>query len=274
MIKILLDSASDCRQDKERYAAIVPMTVTIDGTEYEDGVTLESEEFYRLLTQSKEFPKTAQPSPEQFLRIFEEAKEKGDEVIYFAVSSALSGTFQSATIAKNMVDYDKIHIIDSLTITHGIRMLGEHALKLAEEGKSAAEIVSICQELKHRVKIFAGLDTLEFLQKGGRLSKASAVVGELAKIKPVVSVSPEGTVAVVSKTMGKVRAIQQIVKQLTLLPPDESFPIWSLYTTGQENTALLEKNLSDYAISQRLQVGPTIGAHVGPGVYGVVYITK
>ncbi len=276
MIKIMLDSASDCRKDKERFAAVVPITVSMDGQEFLDGINLDSDEFYRLLTQTTEFPKTAQPSPEQFCQVFQECKEKGDELIYFALSSALSGTLQSATIAKSMVDYDKIHLIDSLTVTHGIRVLAEYALSLIAEGKNAEEIVRACEALKSRVTIFAGLDTLEFLHRGGRLSKASATVGELARIKPVVTVSPQGTVSAIGKALGKAGAMQQIVKQLAACPPDENFPLYSLYSFGEENTEKLESILTakGYTLAERLQVGASIGAHVGPGVYGVLYIAQ
>lgn len=276
MIKIMVDSAADCRKNKELYHAVIPITVTIDGKDYLDGVDLDCDTFYSLLTQSEGFPKTAQPSPQQFAEVFQKAKDDGDEVIYFALSSALSGTFQSATIAKTMLEYDKIYLIDTKTATHGINMLAGYAAKLAEQGLSAPEIVQICEDLKGRVKIFAGVDTLEYLHRGGRLSKASATVGELARIKPVITVTPEGAVSAIGKSLGKAGAMQQIIKQIAACEPDENFPICSLFTYGEENCQQLEKNLTakGYTVADRLQVGASIGAHVGPGVYGVLYIAK
>ena len=207
MIKIIVDSASDCRNNKELYHAFVPITVTIDEREYTDGVDLDADSFYKLLTEAKDFPKTAQPSPQQFLEIFVKAKEQGDQVIYFAVSAALSGTYQSATIAKEMAEYDCIHMIDSKTASHGTNYLAGYAAHLAKNGHPASEIVSICEKLSDRIKIFAGVDTLEYLYRGGRLSKTSFAVGELAKVKPVITITDEGIVGVAGKSLGKAGAI-------------------------------------------------------------------
>ncbi len=276
MIKIIVDSASDSKNNKDLYFATVPVTVTVDEKEYLDGVELDADSFYELLTTAKEFPKTAQPSPQQFLEVFQDAKEKGDDIIYFAVSSAASGTFQSATIAKNMAEYDKIHIIDTKTVSHGINYLAGYAAHLAKNGHSVSEILENCENLKDRIKIFAGLDTLEYLHRGGRLSKTSLTLGEFARIKPVVTITDEGTVALSGKSLGKAGAMQQILKQLTLCPPDNRFPIYSLYTYGTDNCQKLEQMLAakDYPIKDRLQVGASIGAHVGPGVYGILYISQ
>ncbi|MBQ2696995.1 MAG: DegV family protein [Clostridia bacterium] len=276
MIKILVDSASDCRNNASLYDGVIPITVTIDETSYLDGVNLDADTFYKLLTESNSFPQTAQPSPQQFADIFSQAKENGDEVIYFALSSALSGTCQSATIAKDLVNYEKIYIIDTKTATHGINLLAGYAATLTKQGKTAEEIVRICENLKGRVKILAAVDTLEFLHRGGRLSKTAATVGELTKIKPIITVTREGTVSVTGKALGKAAARQQVLKQLAALSPDEAFPIYSLYTYGEENCILFEKALTEkgYPLSGRLQVGASIGAHVGPGVYGVLFVSR
>lgn len=276
MIKILVDSASDCRNNVSLYCGCVPINVSIGGKNYADGVGLESDRFYELLMETKEFPKTSQPSPQDFMSHFEQAKTDGEELIYFALSSALSGTYQSALIAKDMVEYDGIYIIDSKTATHGINLLAGYGAKLAERGMAAEEIVRKCETLKHRIKIVAGVDTLEYLQRGGRLSKTSAAVGELARIKPIITVTLEGKVANAGKGMGRASAMQLIVKQLAGCEPDEQFPVYSLYTYGEENCEQLEKALEakGYSVADRLQVGASIGAHVGPGVYGILFVTK
>lgn len=276
MVHIIVDSASDSRKNAELYYATVPVTVTIDETEYTDGVNLDADGFYKLLTTAKDFPKTAQPSPQQFLEIFEKAKEHGDEVICFAISSALSGTYQSAIIAKEMAEYEGIHIFDSKTASHGINYMAGYAAHLAKNGHPASEILGICEKLSDRIKIFAGVDTLEYLYRGGRLSKTSFAVGELAKVKPVITITDEGTVAVAGKSLGKVGAMQQIIKQLALCPPDNHFPMYSLYTYGTDNCLQMEQLLAakGYTVKDRLQVGASIGAHVGPGVYGILYISQ
>ncbi|MBR7164332.1 MAG: DegV family protein [Clostridia bacterium] len=276
MIKILVDSASDCRKNRELFDGVIPITVTIDENDYLDGIDLDADTFYRLLTKRRNFPKTSQPSPEQFAAFFEQAKKDRDEVIYLALSSALSGTCQSAVIAKDMTEYDKVYIIDTKSATHGINFLAGFAAKLAKQGISATEIVTKCEELKGRIKIFAGVDTLEYLHRGGRLSKTVAAVGELARIKPIITITKEGAVSIVAKSLGKAGAIQQIFKQINLCRPDPAFPIYTLYTFGEENCAQLESTLSKkgYHAAGRLQVGGTIGAHVGPGVYGILFVAQ
>lgn len=276
MIKIMVDSASDCRDRIALYDIFVPITIHLDGKEYHDGMDLDSNGFYSLLTSTGEFPKTSQPSPDDFLRCFLEAKQQGHEILYFALSSALSGTYQSACIAKEMADYDGIYIIDTRAATH---MIGYHALlarKLIEQGLSAAEIAVKCQQLKNKIKVFAGLDTLEYLYKGGRLSRTTAAVGEIAGIKPIVTVTEEGTVNAGSKVIGLSRAIQTIAAKVSTFDIDESFPTFTLYTCGTENAQKLEAKLSaaGHPIADRLQVGATIGAHIGPGAYGVLFVTK
>ena len=181
MIRILLDSSADfsAEEVKTRNMELVPINITMNGTNYHDGVDITKDEFYDLLVSSEEFPMTAQPSPQDFLDIFEDAKEKGDQLIYLSLSSALSGTFQSATLAKNMAEYDEIYLVDTLSATRAIRLMAEYACKLREEGKDAATIAAELEEFKSRVVILAAVDTLEYLQKGGRLSKAAAAVRRL-----------------------------------------------------------------------------------------------
>ena len=199
-----------------------------------------------------------------------------DRLICILLSSALSGTCQSAALAKSIVDYDKIHIVDSLTATHMIRVLADYAKKLSEEGMSAEKIVEALEDLKPRVQVFAALDTLEYLYKGGRLSKTSAVIGEVARVKPLIHVSTEGKVVVVAKCLGKNKAITALLKLLKERKLDENFPIYSVYTYGQENVEALEARMEEEGckVQGRQQIGATIGTHIGPGVFGAVFVEK
>lgn len=274
MIKIMLDSSSDCFTEKI-YDYFVPITVSINDKEYKDGVDLNADTFYSLLQSSKETPRTSQPSPEVFLKYFEEVKQNGDEVIYFALSSNLSGTYQSALIAKEMVEYDGIYIVDTKNVSHMIGLLCKYAKDLINKGITASKIVEKCEEVKGRIRVYAGVDTLEYLQKGGRIGKASAMVGSIANIKPLITVT-DGQVEGAAKALGFVRAVQTIVEKVKGHKIDNNFPIYSLYTLGEENCIKLEEKLisKGYKISKRAQVGATIGAHVGPGVYGVCFVEK
>ena len=276
MIRLILDSASDCAAYPELFHEIVPLTVHIGGKDYCDGVDLTADRFYELLTAGGEFPKTSQPSPERFFKAFRKAKLAGDAVLCITISSALSGTYQSAVIAREMVDYEDIHIVDACMVSHLIGYLAAYARRRIADGADAATIAQECEALKGRIRVFAGLDTLEYLQKGGRLGKASAAVGQLAGIKPIVTFTPEGAVAVGAKVIGVPRAVSTIVSKVQSARLDEAFPIFTLYTSGTENLELLERKLRDagFESAGRRQVGPTIGAHVGPNVYGVVYVVK
>lgn len=276
MIKIMVDSSADCRPEDGIFDICIPLTVTVAGKEYRAGVDLRADEFYTLLTTTGEFPQTSQPSPEAFAEEFEKIKADGDEVICFTLSSALSGTYQSAMIAKTMTDYDGIYILDTMCVTHMIGVLAKYARELIDQGLSAPQIVQACEILRSKIKVFAGLDTLEYLYKGGRLSRTSAAVGEIAGIKPIITVTEEGTVNAGNKAIGVPRAIQAIVNKVKDSRVDPHFPIYTLYTYGTENLENLEKKLAScgYETAGRLQVGPTIGAHAGPGVYGVMFVTE
>lgn len=165
MIRILVDSSSDYTVEEvnAKNIELVPISITVGDKTYVDGYDLGRDEFYELLQSSNDFPHTSQPSPQSFYDIFKDVREKGDELICILLSSALSGTYQSAVLAKNMSEYDSIYLIDSLSATYTIKVMADYACKLREEGRTAAEIVQEMEALKSRVKVLAALDTLEFL---------------------------------------------------------------------------------------------------------------
>lgn len=278
MIRIIVDSSSDYTLEelKEKNMQQVSLTINIGDKSYKGGVDITPDEFYEMLIDGAEFPKTSQPSPQDFLEIFDDAKEKGDSVICILLSSGLSGTFQSATIAKSMADYDEIYLVDSLAATHLIRVMADYACKLRDEGKSVSEIVEAVRELQPRVKVIAGVDTLEFLYKGGRLSKASAVIGGLANLKPIITIMEDGTLSVIGKCIGRNKAISFITSAMEEKKLDPDFPVYSVYAYGSENTEKLEQKLEAMGIQceARLQLGTTIGAHIGPGAFAVIYVEK
>ena len=278
MIRIIVDSSADYTQEelKEKNIQEVSVQINIGDKSYRSGIDIQADELYELLIAGSEFPKTSQPSPQDYYDVFEEAKEKGDSVICITISSSLSGTYQSATLAKSMVDYDDIYLIDSLAATHLVRVMTDYACQLRNEGMNAIDIVKAVQELQPRVKVLAGVDTLEFLYKGGRLNKATAVIGEIANLKPIITVTEEGTLSVIGKCIGRNKAISYIVKAMEEKELDSNFPVYSLYAYGEENTEKLEQKLETIGVhcDKRLQLGPSIGTHVGPGAFAVVYVEK
>ena len=278
MIRLLVDSSSDYTMEevKEKQLHYVPLTITLNEKSYKDGVELKPDDFYEMLMSGKDFPKTSQPSPQDFLDIFKDAKEKGDEIICILLSSSLSGTCQSATLAKSIVDYDVIYIIDSLTATIMIKLLTDYAYELIAKGIPAADIAQTLDALKSKVKVVAALDTLEYLYRGGRLNRATATIGELANLKPIIHVTEDGNVGVPGKCIGRNKALMFLLKTLAGKNINKDFPLYTVYAYGTENCEKLEDKLvaEGYELSGRCQIGSTIGAHVGPGAFGVIYVEK
>lgn len=278
MIRLLVDTSSDYLKEEleNKNIECVPLTITINEQVYIEGVNLERDEFYHILTTENTFPKTSQPTPHAFLEIFEDVKAKNEEMICVLLSSTLSGTYQSASLAKQMVDYDKIHLIDSKTATACTRILVDHACRLRENNKTCDEIIEELESLKSRVKIYGVLDTLEYLYRGGRLNKTTAAIGEIAKVKPMITINKEGNISVVGKCIGKTRALNFALKQVENAQIDTSFPIFTLYSSGIENCEAFETKLikNGNTITQRLQLGATLGTHIGPEAFAIAFVEK
>ena len=276
MIHILVDSTSDFTNEqlKQNNLSYIPMHINWNDNEYIDKVTLQTGEFYDLLEESETFPKTSQPSPQSFVDIFEKIKEDKDEMICILLSSALSGTYQSACLAKQIVGYDSIYIVDSKSATAGIRLLVEEAQKMIGEGYNVVDIVDRIEEMKSRIRIYASVDTLEYLKRGGRISKAVASIGEIAKVKPLISLNEAGEIEAISKSIGFKKVIQKISE--FALDADPSYPLYSLFTKGNKNLNKLEEKITENQIhiSDRVQVGPTIGCHIGPEAFGIVFVAR
>lgn len=277
-IEIVTDSGADLEpEDYDNYRiGLVPLGLSLDGRVYSANQSFNRRDFYRLLAATKVFPKTSQPAPAEFDRLFAEEKNKGNEVIYIALSSSLSGTYQTANVVKAMGEYDHVHIVDSKTVSLCQKLMVLYAAQLRDLGKNTEEIVAALEEIRGRLRIFAGLDTLEYLRRGGRLGRTEAGLGNLARIKPVVSVDADGNVRLVSKCIGKGRAMKEIAGLLEEEPADQEFPIYSLYTGSTENTMELLTKLKECDIPPKHMfcVGPVIGAHVGPGAYGIAYVKR
>lgn len=279
MIKIMTDSTSDIDLEyaKKLNIEVVPLKVIFGQKEYKDRVDLQPEQFYDLLASSNSLPSTSQPSPQDYLDIYEKIKENKDTLIVITLSSVLSGTYQSACIAKDLVDYENIYIIDSLNATQGLRLIVEKAVQLRNNGLSAQEIVNVIEEYKTRVHIYAYVDTLEYFYKGGRLSKTSATVGTMLKLKPIVGLK-NGTLDVFAKARGALKAttkVIDVIKEHGEIDLDE--PISIGYTGDTSGLDKFENTLrEEFGFDEVLHgyVGPVIGTHAGPGARLIAYVTK
>lgn len=269
-IRFLIDSTSDITPEEAaaRGISLVPMEVSFGDVSYRDNLDIGHEEFYEKLVTAKNLPTTSQPAPADFLPFFEEAKEQGDTLICLLISSALSGTMQSALLAKDICEYERIYIVDSWEATVGLRILVDLSLLLRDEGKNAEEIVAELEAAKKRIRLFALVDTLEYLHKGGRLSAATAVVGAILKVKPLITIQ-EGKLAVLGKGRGVKDAIRMLLTMAgSELPKDPRLPVYYGYTRDRDLCEQLKAAVEDKYHSEDAplySVGAVIGTHVGPG---------
>lgn len=280
-IILMTDSAADYTQKElsEKNIVCVPLNVHIKDETYQAGVTIDPDTFYNKIAEEKCFAKTSQPSPEAFIQHFQAAKDNSDTVIYIAISSVLSGTMQCAQIAKEMVGYENIHIIDSLLVSPAQRLLVDYAKELIDSGLPIDEIIKKVEDHRYRVTAFAVVDTLEYLHKGGRLTYAEAAIGEFMKIKPLVIITAKDAFKAFGKTMGMSRAYKALLKKIETMPPDETKPIIMLYSKDPTNCMEFKERLSnehpEYKIEDfYVNLGCTVGVHTGPGVVGLAYTLK
>jgi len=277
-VRIVVDSSADLRSDIRQRLSVVPLTILFGDAEYIDGVTIGHKEFYEKLVESDVLPTTSQASPHAFAQAFEAAKQAGEEVVCITISAVLSGTFQSAAIAAQ--DYDNVHVVDSYSVAIGSGILAEYALQLADKGLSAAEIAEELRHARKRVHVIAMLDTLEYLRRGGRISKTAAFAGSLLSIKPVVNVR-DGAINILGKARGSKQGNNLLVREIENAGGvDFNMPVLLGYTGMSD--ALLKKYISDSSalwqdhISslQTTIVGSVIGTHAGPNAIAVAFFAK
>ena len=280
MVRIITDSAADFEPAELEKLNItcIPLSVRFGDEEYQENINLSKARFYELLLFSSELPKTSQASPQILLDHFEDAKEAGDEAVYITISSGISGTYQTACMTRDMSEYDGAYVLDSRNATGGQRQLVEYACKLRDQGCSADEIVEKVGALRDRIVLYACIDTLEYLYKGGRISQTAYTLGSLAQIKPIIRVDEQGGIAVPSKAMGMRKGMDLLCKRVQAQIPDPEFPLYVMFTNNRAVAESLAAKLRPlgYEIpdSHIIGVGAAIGAHVGPDACGVVYIEK
>lgn len=274
---ILIDSTADIPLIRAQAMGltVVPLTVHFGEQEYKDGIDLTTSEFFAKLQNCEELPKTSQAPVQAFLDAFGNVDES-QEILVLLISQKLSGTYQSAYIAKQTLGRANIHLVDTGSGSFGSMLLIEEAVRLREKGVSASQAAQILHALKERLYIFAAVDTLKYLHKGGRLPSTIAIVGGLLKIKPVLGVH-DGEIHMAGKVRGNASAYQKIVEIVQEYGIDRNYrPIIGSAqcpTNAAQFTKAVEQGLglTDWGTCE---IGVVIGTHTGPGCVGIAFIAK
>ncbi|NLZ75528.1 MAG: DegV family protein [Erysipelotrichia bacterium] len=277
-IRVIVDSTADITVEYKKRVNFVPLTIHFGEEEYTDGIDIDHTTFYQKLVETAVLPSTSQPNPEAFANEFEKAKKLNEACIVLTLSSKLSGTYQSAIIAAR--DYENVYVIDTETAAIGAGILTELAFRYIDQGLDIKEVVEKIEVEKKKIVIVALVDTLEYLHKGGRLSKSVTVAGAILNIKPVLSVI-SGDIEAVGKAMGSKRGNNMLMQQIEKVGGiDFSKPVLLGYT-GLSDALLLKYIEDSRAIwendlekPRHVTIGSVIGTHAGPGAIAVAFFKK
>lgn len=277
-VKLITDSGCDLSEKEAKALGVilVPMTIHFEDGEYRSGIDLSTEEFFDKLALVKELPTTSQPTPAAFEAEYEKIRQNGDQAVVVCISSALSGTYQSAMIAAE--EYrDCVYVVDTKNVTIGQRLLLQHAMELAHKGLTAEQIAQALEAEKARVCVFGAVDTLTYLIKGGRLSKAAGLAGTVLGIRPVLTIQ-DGALVVLGKARGSKAANAMVSKQAEEQGIDFSMPGLIGYTGKDPSIAESYLSTCENPWAGRkmpvVAIGSTIGTHTGPGLLGVAFFKK
>jgi len=279
MVRIITDSSADLepKEYEKLNITCIPLTVFFGDDEYQENVNLSKDRFYELLA-GGDFPKTAQPSPQILLDLFEDAKRAGDEAIYICISSAISGTYQTACATRELAECDDCYVFDSKNATGGLRLILEHAVRLRDQGKNAREIMDGIRAMQDKIVLYACMDTLEYLYRGGRISQTVYKLGTLAQVKPIIRVTEEGAIEVPAKAMGMRKGMDMLCKKVEAQKPSTEHNFYAMYTGQRANGVLLAEKFRamgyDIPDEKIINVGAAIGSHVGPNACGMVYVAE
>lgn len=276
-LKLVVDSSIGFSQ-KEALAkglSFIPLSVTIGDKTFSEGIDITPDEFYRFLDQGF-LPKTSQPSPQLYIDAFNEATKNGDNALLLSISSKVSGSFQAANLARSMCDHpERIFLFDTLSFFGGIQILLSEAEARADE--PIEELLAYLEDLKTRIRVYAGMDTLTYVYKGGRLSKFHLALGIFLHAK-AIGMLDEGSVVLAGKAIGTKNAMKFVVDKTKENEIDFSYPCFLLYSSDRP---IMDRFASEYfypAYPEKkdlpvIQIDPLIGSHIGPLVYGVFYVS-
>lgn len=284
-IGILTDSTCDLNQEiLDKYEIeVIPLSVHFGEEEFQDGVEIKADSFFEKLDHYKELPHTSRPAPALFMEKYQKMLEKYDKLLSIHISAELSGTYESAKLAAREIDSDKIKVLDSSTISLGLGMLTVLAAKLIKNNKKMTEIIKTLNQAKKKLHLYFTVKDLTYMEKGGRIGKASSFLGSVFSINPVISISTEtGKVKPIAKVRGQQRAQDKIIELVREKLKNEK-NAWIGFAHGNrkedlEDTKIklikelkAEKNINLNIYDSRISA--TLGCHVGPTVYAVIVLS-
>lgn len=278
MIRIITDSTSDISMEKAKALNIdvVALTVSFGENSYKSGIDISNAEFYKKLVSSNELPKTAQVNPYEFEEVYKKYLDAGDEIISIHISKDLSGTYQSAVIAKETLDSDKITVIDSLNVSSALGLLVILAAQMRDNGASAKEIVDAVNNYIPRLRLFIVLDTLDYLKKGGRISPTVAFIGGVLNLHPIVTLV-NGKIEIADKAKGKKSAIKWLREKMSTLKQEDGLPMLVGHADAESRGEALKEALEEDGvknIQDNVCMGSVVGTYSGPDGIGVFYVSK
>lgn len=273
-ISVVTDSTSDISSETaaDEDIVVVPLSVLMGGRSYLDGIDVTPSQFYPMLAASTELPKTSQVTPERFISTYEPLLESGNSVVSVHISGGLSSTVESARAAASSLDPSRIKVVDSRSISYGIGFLALEARRAAREGLCLEAIAERLDQVRKRIEVFFTLDTLEYLHKGGRIGKVTALLGGLLNIKPVIRVE-DGIYVPAGKVRTRKQALESLIQHVKERVGDRPVRVAVGHGKAAEAAATLremvKRSLHVYGDVSMFEVGPVIGSHTGPGTLGI-----
>jgi len=277
-IKIIVDSTCDIDMSMQEKLDIniLPLTVHFDDEELRDGIDISKKVFFERMRTADKSPTTSQVTPQAFEKLFEQYLGEGHDIIVLTIASKLSGTYQSAHIAKMTLENETIQLIDSETTTMGLAWLVHQTIEMRDQGLDAKTIVDQIETLKKKIIVYAMIEDLQYLKKGGRLSTVGATIGTMLNLKPIIQIK-HGVINVVQKTRGIKKAHNWIIDKVLEDSIDISKPVFFGHTDSEEKlkpfVEVSTKRLHP-TTTETTEIGITIGAHGGPGCIGIGFLTN
>lgn len=256
---------------------VVPLRVLFGNDAFAEGVEITIDEFHRRLKESKALPRTSQPSAGEFAQVYERLSAEGDSIVSIHISSKLSGTISSAEAAQNMLPQTNVSVVDSKLAAYSLGLVVVRAAEAANAGASHEEVVSLAEDLSSRVRLLFAVDTLEYLHKGGRIGGASAFLGSLLSVKPILTLR-DGRVEPLERVRTKTKAVDRLVQLVTEdLERVELEEVHVLHTQCPEEAVAFRRRLETEFGWQGAgisEIGPVVATHTGPGAIGLTYLAK